>query len=128
MERHYETVFVVKPDIGEEAIKGIIGKATSVVEGANARDVSVDEWGRRKLAYPIEKKNEGYYFLMTYTAQHSAMKELERMFRLNEDVIRYQTVRLKSRAAGVEEPSTERVREEPPQVETKHGGEDEAQG
>jgi small subunit ribosomal protein S6 len=125
MERHYETVFVVKPDIGEEAIKGIIGKATSIVEGADASDVSVDEWGRRRLAYTIQKKNEGFYFLVTYTAQPAAMKELERMFRLNENVIRYQTVRLKARAAGVEKPSTERVKEEPPQVETKHGGEDE---
>jgi small subunit ribosomal protein S6 len=122
MERHYETVFVLKPDIGEDAIKGIVGKATSTVEGAGATGVLVDEWGRRKLAYPIEKKNEGCYFLVTYTAQPPAMKGLERMLKLNEDVIRFQTIRLKAQAARVEEPAAEHGSERPPHEEAKEGG------
>jgi small subunit ribosomal protein S6 len=124
MERHYETVCVVKPDIGEDSIKGIIGKATSVVEGKKAVDVEVDEWGRRKLSYPIQKNNEGYYFLMTYTAPPPAMKELERMLKINEDVIRWQTVRLKARAARDEAHSTEEGTEEPSKEETNEGGDD----
>jgi small subunit ribosomal protein S6 len=97
MERHYETVYIVKPDIGEDAIKGIVGKAAKTVEDGKGTDVEVREWGRRKLAYPIQKQSEGYYFLMLYTAPPPASKELERTLRLNEDVIRYQTVRLNER-------------------------------
>ncbi len=97
MERHYETVYIVKPDIGEDAIKGIVGKAAKTVEDGKGTDVEVREWGRRKLAYPIQKLNEGYYFHMIYTAPPPASKELERTLRLNEDVIRYQTVRLNER-------------------------------
>ncbi|MEE9614592.1 MAG: 30S ribosomal protein S6 [Thermodesulfobacteriota bacterium] len=91
MERDYETVWITKPDLGEEGNKGIIGKATALVEGAE-RETEVAEWGRRKLAYPIQKNPDGYYVLMTYTSTPEATKELERMLRLNEDVLRYQTV------------------------------------
>lgn len=121
MEKHYETVCIVKPDIGEDAVKGIITKATSVVEKNDGKDVSVDEWGRRKLAYPIQKKSEGIYFLITYTSPPSASKELERTLRLNEDVVRYQTVRLKARAPIAEEPAAEEAPEKTSGEETEKG-------
>ena len=109
MERHYETICIVKPDIGEEAIKGIVSKSSKLVEELKGIDVVVDEWGRRKLAYPIEKKNEGFYFILTYTGPDAASKELERTFRINEDVMRFQTVRLKERVAKPEEVKPEEV-------------------
>ncbi|MBW7957389.1 MAG: 30S ribosomal protein S6 [Deltaproteobacteria bacterium] len=90
----YETVCIVRPDIAEDAIKGIIQKASSSLEGAGGTVVRVDEWGRRKLAYPIQKKGEGYYFVLEYTSSPAASKEVERLFKLNEDVLRYQTVRI----------------------------------
>ncbi len=121
MERHYETVCIVKPDIGEDAIKGIITRATSVVEDNDGKDVLVDEWGRRKLAYPIQKKNEGFYFVITYTSPPPANKELERILKLNEDVLRYQTVGLKVRVSVAEEPAAEEATEKTPGEETEKG-------
>lgn len=94
MEKHYETVCIVRTDIGEEAIKAVIQKARAVVEGLGGRVDRVDEWGRRKLAYPIQKKHEGFYFVINYFSKPEASKELERLLKNNEDVMRYQSVRL----------------------------------
>ncbi|MBE7414657.1 MAG: 30S ribosomal protein S6 [Deltaproteobacteria bacterium] len=90
----YETVCIVRPDIAEDAIKGIIQKASSSLEGAGGTVIRVDEWGRKKLAYPIQKKGEGYYFVLQYMSSPEASKEIERLFKLSEDVLRYQTIRI----------------------------------
>jgi len=90
----YETVCIVRPDVAEDVIKGIIQKATSSLEGAGATVTRVDEWGRKRLAYPIQKKSEGYYFVLDYMSAPEASKEVERILRLNEDVLRQQTVRI----------------------------------
>lgn len=103
----YETVCIVRPDIAEDAIKGIIQKASSSLEGAGGTVARVDEWGRRKLAYPIQKKGEGYYFVLEYTSSPEASKEIERLFKLSEDVLRYQTVRIIAAKKAEEKPSEE---------------------
>lgn len=90
----YETVCIVRPDVAEDVIKGIIQKATSSLEGTGATVTKVDEWGRRRLAYPIQKKSEGYYFVLDYTSAPASSKEVERILGLNEDVLRQQTVRI----------------------------------
>ena len=90
----YETVCIVRPDVAEDAVKGIIQKTTASLESAGGTVARVDEWGRRKLAYPIQKKNEGYYFVLDYTSSPEGSKEVERLLRLNEDVLRYQTIRV----------------------------------
>ena len=95
MDRHYETVCIVKPDVGDDVVKAIIEKAQATVTNDGGTVARFDDWGRRKLAYPIEKKNEGYYFVLTYTSGPGAGKEMERQFKLNEDVLRYQTIVLK---------------------------------
>lgn len=97
MERRYETVFIINPDVGEEATKGIVKKAASALEKYQGKDVLVTEWGRRKLAYRIKKKAEGHYVLIAYTSEAPAGKELERLLRYNESVLRYQTVVVKKR-------------------------------
>lgn len=112
--RHYETVCIVNPDIGEDAIKEVVTKATGVIEEKNGVEVDVDEWGRRRLAYPIQKKSEGHYVVFTYTSPPGASKELERTFKFNEDVLRYQTVALKQREAKAPEPTPESTTEQAP--------------
>ncbi len=113
MSLHYETVCIVDPDIGAEAVKGFIEKATSIVEKHEGVDIVVDDWGRRKLAYPIRKKNDGHYILFTYTAAITASKELERICKIDEDVVRYQSVRLDKREPIEEEkPAEEKPAEE----------------
>ncbi len=93
--RNYETVCIIRPDVGEEKVKAIIERVEEAVKKGSEGPFLVDEWGRRKLAYPIQKKTEGYYVLFTYRTTAGAAKEMERMLKLNEDVMRYQTVRLK---------------------------------
>ncbi len=122
MERHYETVCIVKPDIGDDAIKAVIEKSSGVVTSGDGTVARLDDWGRRRLAYPIEKKNEGYYFILTYTSEPAASKELERQLRLNEDVLRYQTVLLEE----ITEPVDINSEETPAEAgEDEEGGEDE---
>ncbi|TAN60361.1 30S ribosomal protein S6 [bacterium] len=92
--RLYETVGIIRSDAGDDIVKAIIQKAKNAVEGGGGKIEKLDEWGRRKFAYPINKKNEGFYFVITYTSSPLASKELERGLKFNEDVVRYQTVRL----------------------------------
>jgi small subunit ribosomal protein S6 len=114
----YETVCIVRPDVGDDVIKGIIGKATEALEGGGGEFHKLDEWGRRRLAYPIQKKNEGYYFVITYSSLPAVSKEVERLMKLNEDVLRYQTVRLEET-----EPVAEEKKESEEAAEAE-GGED----
>ncbi len=97
----YETVCIVKPDVGDEIVKGVIQKASTAAEADGGKVVKVDEWGRKRLAYPIGKKNEGFYFVIEYNCSAEASKEVGRLLKLNEDVLRYQTIRLDE-----EEPAT----------------------
>jgi len=111
MSRLYELIFIVKPDLGEEVGKAATEKLTGVVEESKGEVVTVEEWGKRKLAYPIEKCNEGNYVYLRFTAPPTAINEMERQLKLNEQVIRYLTVKIDpAKAAPVEE---EPVEEEP---------------
>lgn len=92
--RDYETLCIVSPDIGQDGAKAIIAKARGIVESDGGTIHAVDEWGRRKLAYPIRKKSEGYYFLMLYKGTTSAQAEVARVLKLNEDVIRSQSIQI----------------------------------
>lgn len=109
---NYETVGIVKPDVPDDAVKAIIQKASNAVTSDGGEITKLDEWGRRRLAYPIEKKNEGYYFVLEYRSNPAASKEVERLLQLNEDVLRYQTVRIEKRQkaeAKAAEARTERA-------------------
>ncbi len=99
MDRHYETACIVNPTLADDAIKAVIEQGKKTLTSLSGSDINIEDWGRKKLAYPIEKNNDGYYFFLTYTSSADASKELERTLRLNEVVMRYQTVRLDSPAA-----------------------------
>ncbi len=94
MERHYETIWIVRNDLGVPGIKEIQEKASAAIESGEGRVNKVDEWGVRRFAYPIQKRNEGYYTLMDFNAPPATVVEMEKIFKYNEDVVRYQTVRL----------------------------------
>ncbi len=116
MANRYETVCILKPDAGDEAVKGFIQKATASLQLGGGSLVKLDEWGRRRLAYTIQKKNEGYYFVMEYTSSPDASKEIERLMRLNEDVLRHQTIRLEDK------PKAEEKKAEEPKAAATEGG------
>ena len=65
---NYETLFVLKPELEEEAIKANVDKFSEIITKGGGEIVSVDEWGKKKLAYPILDRTEGYYVLTTFNA------------------------------------------------------------
>ena len=84
---NYEVVYILDPAMGEEAIAAMIEKFKTLVETQGTVS-EVDEWGKRRLAYPINDLNEGYYVLMTFTAEPSLPAELDRVLKITEGVMR----------------------------------------
>ncbi len=98
--RDYETVCIVDPDLPAEDVQAIIDRSVSIIETGGGSIHKLDDWGRRRLAYPINKKTDGHYFIPYFSAPNAAKVEFERILRLNENVIRYQTIVLD--AVGLE--------------------------
>ena len=84
---NYEAMYILDPAMSEEAIAALVAKFKGVVE-ANGTVTEVDEWGKRRLAYPINDLMEGYYVLMTFTAAAAIPHELDRIFRITDGVMR----------------------------------------
>lgn len=85
--RRYEVMFVMNPALGDESIAAMVEKFKTLVEKNGTLD-SIDEWGKRKLAYEINHVTEGYYVLMNITCGADFPAELDRMFKITEGVIR----------------------------------------
>ncbi|MGL4772140.1 MAG: 30S ribosomal protein S6 [Clostridium sp.] len=91
--RKYETIFILHPSLDEEAVKANIEKFKGVIENGGGTVDNVDFWGKRKLAYEINKTNEGYYTLVNFTANTELPRELDRIFRITDGVMRHIIVR-----------------------------------
>ena len=107
----YETLFAVNGTLSEEDAKAVIEKFVKLI-GDNATDVDVNEWGKRRFAYPINYVTEGYYVLVTFKSEPSFPIELDRVFGITEGVLRYMTTTkcegaAKSEEAAVDAPATE---------------------
>lgn len=86
----YETMYIVDVSKSEEETKAVVDKFKALIE-ANGTVESVDEWGRRRLAYPINDMNEGYYVLVKYTAEPQFAAELDRVFNITAGILRSMT-------------------------------------
>ena len=91
--RKYETIFILHPSLDEEAVKANIEKFKGVIENGGGTVENVDFWGQRKLAYEIAKVNEGFYTLINFEANTELPKELDRVFRITDGVIRHIVVK-----------------------------------
>lgn len=89
----YETLFVVDCANGEDAVKATVEKFTALI-AENGTIENVDEWGKRKLAYPINDQNDGYYVLVNFKSEGEFPAELERLFGINENILRSIVIRL----------------------------------
>jgi len=94
MKRIYEELFIVKPDVPEEEADQFVEQLTSQLKSAGATVDKVDKWGKRKLAYRVDKYREGSYVLLQVTAAPEAVKELERRLRVSDMVLKFLTVRI----------------------------------
>lgn len=97
MNRYYETLFVVKPTLSDEEIKGQIDNIKSILEQNGGQIAATDDMGMRKLAYEIEKNQRGYYYVIYFTAPGELIGELERNYRINESIIRYLNVKFENK-------------------------------
>ena len=97
---NYEVVYVLDPAQGEEAIAAQVANFKTLAE-QNGSDVVVEEWGNRKLAYPINYKTEGWYVLVTFKAPADLPRELERNLEIYDDVLRYLVVKLEVKRSNV---------------------------
>ena len=91
--RNYEFTFIVHPDVEDEGIADATEKVRQLIAEGGGQVTNVDHWGRRRLAYPIQKQREGYYVLMQVQLDPKSLGELERNLKLSEEVIRYLLIR-----------------------------------
>lgn len=92
--RRYETTYILRPNLGEGKFTEIIERTNAIITDDGGTIINVDRWGLRKLAYEIKKEKQGYYVYFDYAAKPSAVKEMERIFRIDDQVLRYLTIKL----------------------------------
>ena len=90
----YESMYILKPNLDEETRTAMVEKFKSLVEDNGGKVENVDEMGQRKLAYEINYITEGYYVLMTFESPPEFPEELERIYNINDSVLRYNVIRL----------------------------------
>nr|B8HR63.1 RecName: Full=Small ribosomal subunit protein bS6; AltName: Full=30S ribosomal protein S6 [Cyanothece sp. PCC 7425] len=92
MTQLYETMYIIRPDLGEETVDQVINQYQSLLRDQGAEDVQTQHRGKRRLAYEIRKFREGIYVQMNYKAAGPLVANLQRAMRLSDEVIRYLTI------------------------------------
>jgi len=98
--RPYEVMVILEPTLEESAVQQVINRSTEVLTAGSVTVNKVEKWGKRRLAYEINHRTEGYYVLFDVTGEPAPMNELDRQLRLADDVIRHKIVRIPEQAAG----------------------------
>lgn len=96
--KNYETVFILNPVLSEDQMKDTVEKFVKVLKKANAEVINVEQWGLKKLAYPIQNKSTGFYNLIEFTAAPETVNTLETEYRRDESVMRFLTITLDKHA------------------------------
>jgi small subunit ribosomal protein S6 len=117
MLKQYETVFIMTPVLSEEQMKETVDKYQKYLKSKNAEIVLEDNWGLRKMAYPIQKKSTGFYHLVEFKAEPEIIKEFEVMFKRDERILRFLTVSLDKHAIAYNEKKRKKAREEKEKAE-----------
>ena len=99
----YETVFILTPVLSDDQMKEAVNKFKDVLTKAGAEIINEENWGLKKLAYPIQKKSTGFYELIEFKAAPEVLKTLETAYRREEKVLRYLTVKMEKYAAAYAE-------------------------
>ena len=118
--RRYETIAIIDPDLADEERAGVLERTTDLIPKEGGFLVMLDEWGNRKLAYEIKKKVRGYYVRFDYCGMGSLVDEMERLFRIDDKVLKFMTVLLEKDA------DIENIKEEMDEAKAKAKSEAEA--
>jgi len=94
MLNQYETVFICTPVLSEPQVKETVKKFKDIITGSGGEMLHEEDWGMKKLAYPIQKKSSGFYYLFEFKAEPSTISKYETEFRRDERIIRFMTVKL----------------------------------
>jgi small subunit ribosomal protein S6 len=92
--RRYETIFITLADMPAEETEELIERYKSIVTSLEGSMIKIEKWGKRKLAYPIEKRKEGFYVLFDFGGESKVVMEIERNFKIDDKVVRFQTVKI----------------------------------
>ena len=91
--RRYETIFILRPNIGEDEVTRVIENTTKIVLDQEGSIIELNKWGMKKLAYLIKKESLGYYVYCDYAGTPAAVAEIERKFRIDDSVLKYMTIK-----------------------------------
>jgi small subunit ribosomal protein S6 len=121
--RRYETVFILRPDLGETQVKETIKRFEGIVGTGGGELIETDEWGSRELAYRIRNERRGFYVRLDYTAPSAGVSEVERNLKLSDGVLRYLSVMMDEEAdaaAAREEIAARKRRAEEARIAAEH--------
>ncbi len=119
MMRMYETIFIVQPDLGDEELKGLSAKVQEIIASMKGDFKRLEDWGVRKLAYPINKLVRGRYYYLRFDGDAPLIAELERRLRLDDKVIRYQSVKIETETGAAAAKAVEVEAEAPVEAEAE---------
>jgi small subunit ribosomal protein S6 len=108
----YEHIFMARPDVSAQAVEALIDQYRGVIEAGGGKVGKVEYWGVKSLAYRIKKNRKAHYSLMNIAGPAGAISEMERMMRINEDVLRFMTVRVEEHEEGPSAMLQKRERDE----------------
>ena len=97
----YELVYVIDAALEDEARKAVIDRFNGMIEQNGGKVLKVDEWGKRRLAYPINYKTEGYYLLVNFESEATLPREIERNMQIAETILRYLIVKVEEKRSNV---------------------------
>lgn len=130
--RRYELMLIIRPDAPDERAAAVIDRATRHVVASGGQIIKVAPWGRRRLAYPIDRHRDGSYHIVVFEAPAEAIVELERSLQITEDVLRYLVTRaikpVKARRDAAAAGETDDADAEIPLSPSDEDGEDETTG
>jgi len=112
MLKQYETVFIMTPVLSDEQMKETVDKYQKYLISKNAEIVYENNWGLRKLAYPIQKKSTGFYHLVEYRAEPETIRDFEIMFKRDERILRFLTVALDKHSLAYNEKKRNKAKTE----------------
>lgn len=103
----YESMLIARQDLGQSQVNDIVAALSDAIKREGGEVVNVDNWGLKTLAYRIKKNRKGYYVVLNISAPANAIFEYERLARLNEDIIRFMTIKVEEFAGSKDESAAE---------------------
>jgi len=93
LKRTYEMVYIIRPNMEEEQVQAVVEKFSSLINENEGEITTVDNWGKRRLAYEIRDFNEGFYYLTTFQGVPATAEELDRVLKITDEILRFMIIR-----------------------------------